>query len=882
MQKLSLNGLWDCRLPDGQTLGAEVPGCFDVHAPAWDIGRPVRYQKRFFLDAPASRSRLTFGAVSYHCQVWLNGVDLGSHEGMWDRFSLPACQALRAGENLLEMDVTKPGYASDDPFPLREVLSGFLPDVLATFGGPWDDVMLESAPHFFVDAHSAGGGCDGRGEARMRVDTDGADEMRATLCIYAPDGAQVFCHSETRRLPSGESEWRIPFELSVPDCWSPRHPALYRYEWMLEAGGQRETRCGRFGLREIRADGSRILLNGEPIYMHGVLHWGYHERQMIPRFADDDIRRELEQVRASGFNAVKHCLYIPRQNYLDLMDECGLLCWVELPLWLPEPTPQLNARIRREYPRLLDQLRGHPSLMVVSLGCELNDAVDGQILEEMYHLARERLHVLVRDNSGSGECYGGLAVDYADFFDYHFYAELPHMEQLLETFTPSWRSTRPWMFGEFADSDTMRDLSLIRAARGVERLVWELDDLHRNPISGLKPDFHAGAHEESMLASGIRRDWERIHALSLRHSMVHRKVTLEMTRSFQEVSGYNITHLCDVPIATSGLLDDLGQMKFDPRQMRMFNGDRVLVPAWDLTRIWVGADRVNSRERYNFQSGAAWGLHVLLSNYGPEDVTDGVLRYRLTQDGRCLQEGALPCGTLVHGKVAEAACIRLTLPRTERPLLLHMEVSLDAPECLCENVFPIFVYPPAGLKARRLALYDPCGALQGLDACCQAIPLRDGQAVPDGCEALVTSLLDRRAKDYLQASGRVVLVQTGDGELPVIHGPMWREGMIRAFDHPVMAEIPQEDWLDDLRYFSMTTDVAFAPDAMPGSVPVLRRYDCRLWQASNYLMFFPYGGGMCAATTLRLAGGLGKTPCGLDQNPFSVYLLERMLDALKA
>jgi hypothetical protein len=197
----------------------------------------------------------------------------------------------------------------------------------------------------------------------------------------------------------------------------------------------------------------------------------------------------------------------------------------------------------------------------------------------MYHLAKRDLGALVRDNSGSGECYGGLAVDYADFSDYHFYAELPNLEHLIETFTPGWRTRRPWLFGEFCDSDTLRDLSDVRREKGVRRLKWESGDARKNPISSLKPDFFAHHHDARMEASGIRAAFPLLSQLSLNHSLVHRKTTLEMTRSFGAVCGYNITNLERAHPTSGACLFDLGRRRSprrdSPRQSGSGAGGRL-------------------------------------------------------------------------------------------------------------------------------------------------------------------------------------------------------------------------------------------------------------------------------------------------------------------
>ena len=57
---------------------------------------------------------------------------------------------------------------------------------------------------------------------------------------------------------------------------------------------------------------------------------------------------------------IKHCLYIPREEYLRQADEAGMLLWIELPLWLPDVSDELEPRILREFPRLLNQIKGHP------------------------------------------------------------------------------------------------------------------------------------------------------------------------------------------------------------------------------------------------------------------------------------------------------------------------------------------------------------------------------------------------------------------------------------------------------------------------------------------------------------------------------------------
>lgn len=554
-EKVCLNGTWKADIAEGFTgLDIPVPGCWENIIDRKDLQGPVRIYRTFRLpECCYEKAFLRFGAVSYFCEVSVNGCKAGEHEGLWDGFRIditglvqPAC------DNLVELLVWKPGYQSQDRFPLRRVLSGFIPDVCCSFGGIWDDVALELTGTAALTGMYTEGRPDGSAVTHIKIANYSSKAESIVLKTWFTDssGIESGFEGKTIELEADSEQW---YEMSAfianPGVWEPGSPALYTCHAEISGQGIADAAECRFGFREIRAEGTGILLNGNPVYPRGLLHWGYYDEGIIPNPSRDSIDTELDRIKAYGFNMVKHCLYIPREEYLRAADEAGVLLWVELPLWIPEVTPQLSGRILREYPAILRQLAGHPSVVLLSLGCELDSSVDGSMLERMYLLARSMSTALIRDNSGSGECYGGLQVDFADYFDYHFYAELQNFENLVEVFTPQWRSRRPWLFGEFCDSDTLRDLRRVRSEKGAEALWWESGSPQANPVSSLKLDFRLNKQKERFEQYGIDRDSELLERLSIRHAMLHRKMTLEFTRAFPEVCGYNITSIRDVPIS---------------------------------------------------------------------------------------------------------------------------------------------------------------------------------------------------------------------------------------------------------------------------------------------------------------------------------------------
>ncbi len=220
-------------------------------------------------------------------------------------------------------------------------------------------------------------------------------------------------------------------------------------------------------------------------------------------------------------------------------------------------------------------------MLFYTLGCELNQAVDAALLAELYAQVKSLTgDALVRDNSGSGEAYGGWLAESADFYDNHFYCDLQFLHPLLNTFAPAWRAEKPWLMGEFCDYDTVRDVPAILKA-GSGALPWWLHpDAQTNP-QGARWEYRSIQHADKLSESGLlkrsqspspalgkevwHRDIRELVEASHRQGLLHRKVTLEAVRARRDLSGYVVTGEADTPISTPGMWDDLGRIQIRAR-----------------------------------------------------------------------------------------------------------------------------------------------------------------------------------------------------------------------------------------------------------------------------------------------------------------------------
>lgn len=126
-------------LPEGMTepVAVAVPHAWGTEVDLrWE--GPAIYRTRAVLPDSAW---LVFEGVSYEARIHVNSVLIGEHRGIWDAFAVDG-RKWSGQEVEITVEVTKNGGPR---FPVRNVLSGFLPYVFGTYGGIYKPVRVISS-----------------------------------------------------------------------------------------------------------------------------------------------------------------------------------------------------------------------------------------------------------------------------------------------------------------------------------------------------------------------------------------------------------------------------------------------------------------------------------------------------------------------------------------------------------------------------------------------------------------------------------------------------------------------------------------------------------------------------------------------------------------
>jgi beta-glucuronidase len=271
--------------------------------------------------------------------VWVNGQLLCAHEGGFTQFDCEATKAVKAGENSVVIFVDSTRIADGVPTLKTDWYN---------YGGLTRDVSLVTVPDSFIDDFELHLDRATRSAIEGYVHVEGAQAgTKVTVDLPA---AKLHAEGVT------DADGRVAISLPATGLtlWTPETPKLYRV--VLKAGD--DTLTDEMGFRTIETTGTKILLNGRPIVLHGVCIHAEAPFRSGRVNNDKDVATLLGWVKELGANYVRLAHYPHDQRMTRAADRMGILVWSEVPVyWAVEferedvfakSQQQLHEEIRRD------------------------------------------------------------------------------------------------------------------------------------------------------------------------------------------------------------------------------------------------------------------------------------------------------------------------------------------------------------------------------------------------------------------------------------------------------------------------------------------------------------------------------------------------------
>lgn len=361
----------------------------------WNIGKlhdylGVGWYLRRFVMPPhgaGGHVELHFGATFYTARVWLNGKEIGRHDGGFTAYSFDITAHLRGMNTLVVRIDNRPGLATIPGFAERGSAQARYD--WWTYGGMVRDVWLTSTGPAWVQRQSI----------RSETTTDGAlvhDQVYlrsafthptpVTLRVTArgPDDRPAAESTRSVTMSSGALDMDFSMPLAHPQLWGIDQPNMYRMTVELEDRNHRilDRSSDTFGVRSVDIQDRHLLLNGERVRLTGLAR---HEDSPWEGLAETrgTIWHDLDDMKRLHTTLSRPVHYPQNPLVLEYADRHGIMLIPEIPVWQFSEAqlsdPKVLALAELQMREMIEESGNHPSIFAWSVANESAMATPGGI-----------------------------------------------------------------------------------------------------------------------------------------------------------------------------------------------------------------------------------------------------------------------------------------------------------------------------------------------------------------------------------------------------------------------------------------------------------------------------------------------------------------------
>lgn len=391
----NLNGLWQYAItPAGQAMPEKMDGDilvpFAVESSLSGVARNVGadnelWYSRTFTVPSAWNGRkvmLNFGAVDWKCDIWVNGIKVGSHTGGYTPFSIDITRALApAGtDNTLVARVWDP--TDSGPQPRGKQVSDPKGIWYTPVTGIWQTVWLEPVGEAHITDVRITPDID-RNTLSVDVASTAADPL-VKVTVSDAEGNTV---AQASAINGTAAEIKMPGGTRL---WSPADPYLYSVAVELFDGGTKTDEARsyaamrKFSTAKDHNGIVRLQLNNRNIFQFGPLDQGWWPDGLYTAPTHEAMVFDIDKTKELGFNMIRKHIKIEPATWYAHCDSAGIIVWQDMPSGdfnghrgRVEPewqnrryfdgaeftrTPQSEETYRKEWKEIIDCLYSHPCI----------------------------------------------------------------------------------------------------------------------------------------------------------------------------------------------------------------------------------------------------------------------------------------------------------------------------------------------------------------------------------------------------------------------------------------------------------------------------------------------------------------------------------------
>jgi hypothetical protein len=635
------------------------------------------YQREIDIPANWNKKRITLFLERCHIQtrVWVDDKEIGSNNSLVAAHEFVITRALLAGKHTITIRIDnsiKDTNVGPDSHSVTDHTQG-------NWNGIVGKMLLKATSPVYLDNVQIYPDIKNK-VAKVNVTIINADNRNAAGKIV------LSANSFNTKIAHVVQPVSVDYKASANDTtiidvnlyfgnkmllWDEFDPVLYMLIATITSQGNRDEKQVQFGMREIKAVGQAIEVNGRKVYLRGNLNNCEFPLTGYAPMDVDSWKRIYSIAKSHGLNHLRFHSWCPPEAAFIAADEAGFYIQPEGPTWPNHRTSLGDGRfidryLYEETGRILKAYGNHPSFCMLAAGNEPAGRNQAKYLGEYVTYWREK------DNR---RLYTGASVA----MSWPLYPESDYMIKSGPRGL-NWNNIRPETISDYhAAVDTFKvpyvthemgqwcvfpDFKEIKKYTGVTRAKnFELfrEDLSDHGMAGRAEDF--------LMASG------KLQALCY-------KQEIEKSLRTKNGAGFQLLGLQDFPGQGTALIGVLNA----------FWQEKGYLTAKEWSRFCNATVPVSRIEKFTYTNDEVFAASIEVYHYGKTDLRNAMVTWTVKDEGgKIIQSGRFPSVTISTGGNTEIGKIRLPLAPVKQASKLNLEVKID--NTPFANDWNFWVYP---------------------------------------------------------------------------------------------------------------------------------------------------------------------------------------------
>ena len=462
----------------------------------------------------------------------------------------------------------------------------------------------------------------------------------------------------------------LQFE-KVMQVWDEFSPIVYHLDVLLQSPLGNHKKKTQFGMREIKAVGQDILVNGRKVHLRGDVNNCEFPLTGYAPMNEEEWKKLFAVAKAHGLNHMRFHSWCPPEAAFLAADDAGFYLQPEGPTWPNHGTSLGDKRFIDQYlyeetARIIKAYGNHPSFCFFAAGNEPAGRNQASYLQSFVNYWKAR---------DPRRLYAAAAVG----MSWPLYADADYMIKSGPRGL-NWNTVAPETVSDYHEKIASFNIPYVTHEMGQWCVFPDFKEIAK--YTGVTRARNFELFQSELQAHDMGDQGEDFLMASGKLQAICYKQEIEKSLRTPNSTGFQLLGLQDFPGQGTALIGVLNAFWQEKGYLSSKEWSRFCNQTVPLTRI----------PRFTYTNRDTFVTAVEVYHYGPEDMQDAVVSWTITDDqGAILQEGQFAPALIKRGGNTLIDSLRFQTSKIQQASRLHLSVKIaDTPFM---NDWYFWVYP---------------------------------------------------------------------------------------------------------------------------------------------------------------------------------------------